>query len=69
MKYKITGDNLQIVTLELSEGEKVYGEAGSMVYMSSNMKMEAKARGGILKAIGRKFMGETFFMTEFYPTN
>ena len=69
MKYKITGDNLQIVTLELSEGEKVYGEAGSMVYMSSNMKMEAKARGGILKSIGRKFMGETFFMTEFYPIN
>jgi len=67
MNYKITGDNLQIVTLELEEGETVYGEAGSMVYMSSNMKMEAKARGGLLKAIGRKFVGETFFMTEFSP--
>lgn len=67
MKYKITGDNLQVVTLELEEGEKVYGEAGSMVYMSDNIKMEAKARGGILKSIGRKFMGETFFMTEFMP--
>ncbi|MCD6171841.1 MAG: TIGR00266 family protein [Thermoplasmata archaeon] len=65
MKYEIIGDNLQIVRLELGEGEKVYGEAGSMVYMSSNMKMEAKARGGVLKSIGRKFMGETFFMTEF----
>jgi len=67
MKYEIIGDNLQIVRLELGEGEKVYGEAGSMVYMSSNMKMEAKARGGVLKSIGRKFMGETFFMTEFSP--
>jgi len=69
MNYKITGDNLQIVTVELEEGEKVYGEAGSMVYMSNNIIMEAKARGGILKAIGRKFMGETFFMTEFSPIN
>ncbi|MCD6448420.1 MAG: TIGR00266 family protein [Thermoplasmata archaeon] len=68
MEYKITGDNLQIVTIELNEGEKVYAEAGSMVYMSENIKMEAKARGGLLKAIGRKFMGETFFLTEFTPS-
>lgn len=68
MKYKITGDNLQLVTLELSGGEKVYGEAGSMVYMSSNVSMEAKMRGGLMKAIGRKFAGETMFLTEFSPT-
>ncbi len=67
MKYKITGDNLQIVTIELEEGERVYAEAGSMIYMSPNIKMEAKAKGGLLKAIGRKFAGETFFMTEFMP--
>ncbi|MCD6383554.1 MAG: TIGR00266 family protein, partial [Thermoplasmata archaeon] len=30
-----------------------------------NVHMEAKARGGILKGIGRKLMGESFFMTEF----
>lgn len=65
MQYKITGDNLQIVTLEVNEGEKVYGEAGSMVYMSSNVEMEAKTRGGILKGLGRKLTSETFFMTEF----
>jgi uncharacterized protein (TIGR00266 family) len=67
MKYKITGDNLQVVTIELGEGEKVFGEAGSMVYLTPNMKMEAKARGGLLKGLGRKFMGESFFMTEFSP--
>ncbi|RLF53778.1 MAG: TIGR00266 family protein [Thermoplasmata archaeon] len=65
MKYNIKGNNLQIVTLQLDPGEKVYGEAGSMVYMSENVHMEAKARGGILKGIGRKLMGESFFMTEF----
>ena len=68
MKYKITGDNLQLVTIELKPGEKVYGEAGTMVYMSSNMNMEAKMRGGLLKAIGRKFAGETILLTDFTPT-
>lgn len=48
MKYKTTGDNLQVVTLELSSGERVYGEAGAMVYMSPNMTMEAKMRGDFL---------------------
>jgi len=68
MKYKISGDNLQLVTVELNPGERVYGEAGAMVYMSSNMNMEAKMRGGLLKAIGRKMAGETIFLTEFTPT-
>ena len=36
-----------------------------MVYMSGNVNMEAKARGGIWKGLKRKFMGETFFLTEF----
>jgi len=67
MKYKISGDNLQLVTVELEPGERVYGEAGAMVYMSSNMNMEAKMRGGLLKAIGRKMAGETIFLTEFTP--
>ena len=68
MKYKITGDNLQLVTVELSSDEMVYGEAGAMVYMSPNMNMEAKMKGGLRKAIGRKFAGETMFLTEFTPT-
>jgi uncharacterized protein (TIGR00266 family) len=67
MEYKITGDNLQLVTLELKAGEKVYGEAGTMVYMSSNITMESKMKGGLMKAIGRKFAGETMFLTEFTP--
>lgn len=49
----------------LEEGEKVYAEAGGLVYMSENVDMKAKARGGILKGLGRKLMGESFFMTEF----
>ncbi len=65
MEYNISGDNLQLVTLQIQPGEKVFAEAGSMVYMSGNVNMEAKMRGGLLKGIGRKFMGETMFLTEF----
>jgi uncharacterized protein (TIGR00266 family) len=68
MDYKISGDNLQLVTLNIDPGEKVFAEAGSMVYMSANIHMEAKMRGGFLKGIGRKFMGETMFLTEFTST-
>ena len=65
MKYKISGDNLQLVTLQIDPGEKLFAEAGSMVYQSGNINMEAKLRGGLLKGIGRKFAGETMFLTEF----
>ncbi|WP_455392920.1 TIGR00266 family protein, partial [[Eubacterium] cellulosolvens] len=65
MKYKISGSNLQIVTLEVQPNEMVYAEAGAMVYMSGNVAMQAKARGGIMKGLKRMFMGETFFLTEF----
>ena len=65
MEYKITGDNLQLVTLEMDPSEKVYAEAGAMIYMSANVNMESKMRGGLKKAIGRKFAGETMFLTEF----
>ena len=65
LEYKITGDNLQLVTIQLKPGEKVYAEAGSMVYMSGNISMEAKIRGGLLKGLGRKLAGETMFLTEF----
>ena len=65
MKYEIIGDNLQLVKLEIEPNEKMYAEAGSLVYMSDNIKMEAKMRGGFLSGLGRKLAGETLFLTEF----
>ena len=65
MQYKISGDNLQLVTFQIEPGEKIYAEAGSMIYMSANINMEAKMRGGFLKGLGRKIAGETMFLTEF----
>jgi len=65
MEYKISGNNLQLVTIQINPQEKIFAEAGSMVYMSGNVNMEAKMRGGLMKGIGRKFMGETAFLAEY----
>jgi len=65
MKYKIDGDNLQMVTLQLGPQDSVYGEAGSMKYMSGNVEMETKGKGGFMKGMKRKLSGESYFLTHF----
>jgi len=53
MKFSIIGDNIQFAVFELEEGEGLYGEKGSMVYMSSNMNMETSSKGGMMKGLAR----------------
>lgn len=65
MRYSITGDNLQFVTMEIEEDETVWAEAGAMVYMSGNIDMRAELQGGIFKGIKRKLAGESFMVTNF----
>ncbi len=65
MRYSITGDNLQFVTMEIEDGETVWAEAGAMVYMSGNIDMQAELQGGLLGGIKRKLAGESFMVTNF----
>lgn len=65
MEYSITGDNLQFVHVEIAPGELVWGEAGSMIYFTGNVRMEAKARGGLMEGLKRVLTRESFFVTEF----
>ncbi|MCK8519148.1 TIGR00266 family protein [Methanoculleus sp. 7T] len=67
MHYEITGDNLQMVTLRLAEGESAYAEAGAMVNMSGNIRMTTNMKGGLLGGLKRMMTGESLFMTEFTP--
>ena len=57
-----------MVTIEIDDQDKIIAEAGSMVYMSPNIHMKAKARGGVMKSLGRTLMGETIFLTEYTST-
>ncbi|MCL1984616.1 MAG: TIGR00266 family protein [Methanomassiliicoccaceae archaeon] len=65
MKYTITGSNLQFANIELEQGEEFFSQAGAMKYMTGNMTMEAKAKGGVMKSIGRMFMGESLFLVKY----
>ncbi len=65
MRYKIVGDNLQVLVIELDPGERVYAEAGALNHMSANIRMDVRARGGLVASLKRAIAGETFFVTEF----
>lgn len=64
-RYEIIGGNLPVVICELSAGEVMLTESGSMSWMSPNMKMETTSNGGIGKALGRMFSGESLFLNRY----
>lgn len=61
MKYKIEGDQLPVVICEIEAGEQMITEKGAMAWMTPNIKMETKGRGGIGKSLGRMLSGDSFF--------
>jgi uncharacterized protein (TIGR00266 family) len=73
--YKIIGDDIQIVEIELDPGETVIAEAGAMLYMEEGIQFETKMGDGsrpnsgffdkMLAAGSRIFTGESLFMTHF----
>ena len=65
MKYSIEGKNLPVVICELSPGESMITERGSMSWMSPNMNMETTSNGGLGKALGRMFAGEGLFQNRY----
>lgn len=60
MQYEIKGEPTPVVICQLGAGESMITEKGSMVWMSPNMEMQTSA-GGIGKAFGRMFSGESMF--------
>ena len=65
MKHAIRGTTLQVLDVELTKGESVYTESGGMSWMSANIGMDSNMKGGIGKAFGRMFAGESMFMTTY----
>src|SRR5437588_1431420 len=69
MEYKIVGDVMQALQVELRQGEEIYAEAGTMLYMGPGIDLQAKMQGGIVKGLMRKFLaGESLFMSVFRCT-
>ena len=73
--YKIYGDDMQMVEVELDRGETVIAEAGAMNFMEDGIAFEAKMGDGskpeqglmskLLDAGKRKLTGESLFLTHF----
>jgi uncharacterized protein (TIGR00266 family) len=76
--YKIFGDDLQFVEIELDPGETVIAEAGMMVYMEDGIGYDtkmgdgSKPKAGFLDAVVsagmRAITGESLFLTHFTST-
>jgi uncharacterized protein (TIGR00266 family) len=73
--YKILGDDMQYVEVELDRNEATVAEAGGMMYMDDGIEMEtifgdgSAQQGGLLDALigagKRVLIGESLFMTVF----
>lgn len=65
MKYELQGETLPVVICTLENGEQMITESGAMSWMSPNMKMETTSNGGVGKAFGRMFSGESLFLNRY----
>jgi len=73
--YKIFGDDIQFVEIELDPNETVIAEAGTMVYMEQGITYEVKMGDGsepnqslsgkLFQAGSRLLTGESLFLTHF----
>jgi uncharacterized protein (TIGR00266 family) len=73
--FKIFGEDLQFVEVELDPGESTIAEAGAMMYMTDGIQMEtifgdgSKGKVGVMDALlgaGKRLLtGESLFMTVF----
>ncbi|SEN56227.1 TIGR00266 family protein [Lihuaxuella thermophila] len=78
MDYRIYGDDMQFVEIELDPGESVIAEAGSLMMMEDGIRMETifgdgsdsgKGLMGKLFGAGKRLLtGESLFMTIFSHT-
>ncbi len=65
MRYKIVGEQLPAVICDLEPGETMLTERGAMSWMSPNVQMQTGTNGGIGKAIGRMFSGDSIFQNRY----
>lgn len=64
MNYEIKGSPLPVVIMNVEAGESIKTEKGAMSWMSPNMQMSTGA-GGVGKAFGRLFSGESMFQNTY----
>lgn len=67
MQYEIKGTPFPVVICKLDNGESMITERGSMTWMTPGLEMKTVG-GGVGKAIGRMFAGESMFQNIYTAT-
>ncbi len=62
MEYEIQGGNLPVVICQLTQGETMITESGSMAWMGEDIQMDTNMKGGLFGGIGRMLTGESLFL-------
>lgn len=65
MNYKIIGETVPAVEVNLNKGESMYTQSGAMSWKTPGIKMETNTKGGIMKGLGRMLSGDSFFMNTY----
>ncbi|GAB6945816.1 TIGR00266 family protein [Vulcanisaeta sp. JCM 14467] len=63
-EFKIMGNDIQHLYVELGPGEKIYAEGGHLVWKSSSVNIKATTGGGLLAGLKRALTGASFFVLE-----
>jgi uncharacterized protein (TIGR00266 family) len=64
MEYQIEGTTMQTLILHLNRGDQVYSETGSLLMMSSGVRMTTKG-GGLGSMLARGLTGNSLFLNVF----
>ncbi|WP_054857851.1 TIGR00266 family protein [Vulcanisaeta sp. JCM 16159] len=62
--FKIMGNDIQHLYVELGPNEKIYAEGGHLVWKSSSVNIKATTGGGLLTGLRRAITGASFFVLE-----
>ena len=68
IEYRIIGDDIQVVEIELDPQETVRAEAGVFLYMEDGITMQTTTGGGLFSGLKRMVTGDSFFITSFTNT-
>jgi uncharacterized protein (TIGR00266 family) len=68
--HEIIGDDMQAIVMSMGAGDVIRAEAGTLMYMTDGVDMDAKMEGGLLGGLKRKLLaGESLFITYFKGTS
>lgn len=68
MQYRLIGETVPAVEMNLNSGESIISQKGGMVWKTEGISMQTNTNGGLMKGIGRMFAGESLFMNTYQAT-